>query len=65
MRKIIRELRKEFGPDVIIETTGRNHYRLLLPSGKSVVVSNTPSYPFYLRHVKRDVRRAITSRRPG
>ena len=58
MRKIERELRREF-PEVRIEMTSKQHIRLTLPNGKSVFVSSTPSCQHYMAQVRADVRRAM------
>jgi len=60
MRKLERELRREF-PFARVETTGSNHYRLRLPNGRTVIVSNTPGCREFLRHVRNDVRRKMES----
>jgi hypothetical protein len=56
MRKLLRELKREF-PFATIETTGGNHYRIILPNGRVVIVANTPSCRNYLRSTRADVRR--------
>ena len=42
MRKIVRELHKQF-PGVEIEVTGYKHYRLRFPGGLIITTSGTPS----------------------
>ena len=42
MRKIVRELHKQF-PGVEIEVTGHKHYRLRFPGGLIITTSGTPS----------------------
>jgi hypothetical protein len=59
MRKIERELRREF-PEAEIEITNNSHYRIKLPNGRTVTTSQSPSCPFYLRKVRADVRRAMS-----
>jgi hypothetical protein len=56
-RRIERELRREF-PFAEISVSGSSHYRLRLPNGKLVTTSSTPSCPYWLDNVKRDVKRA-------
>ena len=56
MRKILRELKREF-PFATIETTGGSHYRIRLPNGGAVIVANTPGCRNYLRNARADVRR--------
>lgn len=56
MRKLLRELKREF-PRATIETTGGNHYRITLPNGRAVIVSGTPSDRNTLRLARSDVRR--------
>ena len=56
MRKLLRELKREF-PFATIETTGGSHYRIRLPNGRVVIVANTPSCRHFLRHARADVRR--------
>ena len=63
MRKLLRELRREF-PFATIETTGSNHYRVTLPSGRVVIVASTPSCRKYLRNARADVRRQMRKRSP-
>jgi len=58
MKKIQRELRREF-PGTRIETTRSSHLRLRLPNGATVITSSTPSCPFWLRHVRSDVRKKM------
>ncbi|MBR0695216.1 hypothetical protein [Bradyrhizobium lablabi] len=58
MRKILRELRREF-PDVEMRTTGSNRYRIILPNGRSVIVSNKPGCQSLMRNVRADVRRQM------
>jgi hypothetical protein len=58
MRKLERELKREF-PDTEIEVTSGGHYRLRLPNGGFVVVASTPSCRRYLRNARRDVRRQL------
>jgi hypothetical protein len=58
MKKILRELKREF-PGSRIETTGGNHLRVRLVNGKSVFTSSTPSCPHYLKHIRGDVRRLM------
>jgi hypothetical protein len=58
MRKLLRDLRREF-PFATIETTNGNHYRVTLPNGRVVIVSNTPSCRNTLRIARSDVRRQL------
>jgi hypothetical protein len=58
MRKIQRELTREF-PFAVIEHTGGNHFRLTLPNGRSVFAPATPSDCRSLRNVRAEVRRAL------
>ncbi|MBR0694278.1 hypothetical protein [Bradyrhizobium lablabi] len=57
-RKLERELKRQF-PNATIDVTGGNHYRLRLPSGKSVTFSGTPRSRGALRLVRADVRRQM------
>jgi hypothetical protein len=56
MRKLLRELRREF-PDATIKTTNGNHYRLVLPNGRTVIVSNSPGDSNFMRQAIADARR--------
>jgi hypothetical protein len=56
MRKIVRELRRQF-PDVVVEVSNGSHYRLKLPNGRVVMVSATPSDRRFMQNVRSDVRR--------
>ena len=56
MRKLLRELKREF-PFATIETTGGNHYRITMPNGRVVIVANTPSCRRFLHNARADVRR--------
>jgi hypothetical protein len=58
MRKLLRELRREF-PDAKIATTGGNHYRIALPNGRVVIVSTTPSDQNVMRIARADARRQL------
>jgi hypothetical protein len=53
-----REL-KPLGIEVAKTKSGRGHLRLLLPNGRSLFASATPSCPYALNHVRADVRRAL------
>ena len=64
MRKLQRELRREF-PFAEIETSNGNHFRILLPNGRSVYASSTPSCSSYLHNVRRDVQRQMKPRAAG
>jgi hypothetical protein len=64
MRKLLRELKREF-PFATIETTGGSHYRILLPNGRAVIVANTPGCRNYLRNARADVRRQSKSQPPS
>jgi hypothetical protein len=59
--KLKRQLIQEFPFLVSIETSKGNHLRLRLPNGRSVFVSNTPSYPGFMWDVRNDVRRSLHS----
>lgn len=58
MRKLLRDLRREF-PSATISTTGSNHYRIVLPNGRKVIVSGTPGCQSLMRNVRADVRRQL------
>jgi hypothetical protein len=59
MRKILRELRREF-PRCAIEVTNGNHFRLVLPNGRAVYAPSTPSDNRRgLRNTRAAVRRAL------
>jgi hypothetical protein len=58
MRKIERDLRKEF-PFVKIEVTGGGHYRLCLPNGRVVIIAGTPSDRRFLRNARGEIRRQM------
>lgn len=58
MRKIMRELQREF-PFAKIETTSGSHYRIKLPNGRVVFAAATPSCSFYMKNVRADVRRKM------
>jgi hypothetical protein len=62
MRKLLRELRREF-PFATIELTSGNHYRLTLPNHRTVIVSSTPSCRNTLRVARSHVRRLSKERR--
>jgi hypothetical protein len=38
---------------------GRKHMKMKAPNGRLVVISNTASCPFYLKHVEADLRRVM------
>lgn len=57
MKKIRRELQKQF-PFAVIESTRGGHYRLRLPNGRSVFTAATPSCWRFWRNVRTDVRKA-------
>jgi hypothetical protein len=61
MKKIHRELRKEF-PFAVIEPMRGGHFRILLPNGRFVIAASPPSCPFFLRNVRSDVRRQMGRR---
>jgi hypothetical protein len=61
MRRILRELRREF-PFARIEVTNGGHYRLHLPNGRTVVVASTPSSRFFLHRARADVRKRMESK---
>ena len=63
MRKLLRELRQRF-PGARITVTGSSHYRITLPGGGTVIVSNTPSRKNFLRNAISDARRQ-SKRRSG
>ena len=56
MRKILRELQRTF-PDAQITTTGSGHYAVILPNGRVVIVSGSPSHQNFMRHAIADARR--------
>ena len=59
MKKIKRDLKRAF-PQAKIEKTHNGHYRIKLPNGRTVMASSTPSCPYALNNIKRDVRRTMT-----
>ena len=63
MRKILRELRRTF-PGAMVETTGGNHYRIVLPNGATVIVANTPGCQNFMRNAIADVRRQLRRENP-
>jgi hypothetical protein len=56
MRKLLHELRREF-PLAKITTTGRGHYRVTLPNGRTVITSNTPSCRRAMHNARAEIRR--------
>ncbi len=60
MKKIQRELRREFDFAEITTTNG-GHLRIVLPNGRSVFAAATPSCRRWLRNLHRDVRRAMAA----
>jgi hypothetical protein len=56
MRKIVRELRREF-PGADLEPTGGGHYRLRLPNGRFVIVAASPSSRSFMKYVRATVKR--------
>jgi hypothetical protein len=58
MKKHLRELRREF-PQALVEYTGKQHIRIVLPNGRSVFTSGTPSDVRIVRKVRARVRRAM------
>lgn len=56
MRKIERELRREF-PGAVLEPTGSGHYRLRLPNGRFVIVAASPSSRRFMQNVRATVKR--------
>jgi hypothetical protein len=58
MRKIERELRREF-PGAQIDTTGSNHYRIVLSNGRKLIVSNSPSDRRWESNMRREARRLL------
>jgi hypothetical protein len=58
IRKLERDLKRTF-PFATIETTGSNHYRVVLPNGHVVIVAGTPSCRRFMRNVITDVRRQL------
>ena len=63
MRKLHRELQREFPYAQITKTRG-NHLRLRLPNGQSVFVAATPSCHRYAHNVRRDVKRVLSATKP-
>ena len=63
MRKLLRDLRREF-PFATIETTNGNHYRITLPNGRTVIVAGTPRVRNTLRNARADVRRQMNLSNP-
>jgi hypothetical protein len=61
MTKWRRQLEHELGPDGIVTRTGSGHYKLMLPNGRTVIASSTPSDWRALQHVRADIRRAMRS----
>jgi hypothetical protein len=64
MKKIYRELKREF-PDSKIETANGGHLRICLPNGRKVYAAATPSCPYFMQHVRSDVKRAMRTNRTG
>lgn len=64
MKKIFRELRREF-PFSEIEITNGNHLRLQLPNGRSVFASATPSDRRAMLNTRAEVRRQLKDRDEG
>jgi hypothetical protein len=58
MRKLLRDLRRAV-PQARIEITGKQHIRLVLPNGRSVIVAGTPSCRGTIRIALADVRRQM------
>jgi hypothetical protein len=56
MRKLLRDLKREF-PSTTIESTSGGHYRLRLDNGHSVIVAGTPSDWRFMRNTAASVRR--------
>ena len=63
MRRILRDLKRTF-PGAEIRITGSNHYQIVLPNGRTVVVASTPSSRFFLHRARADVRRLSKFRNP-
>lgn len=53
--KMCRELQKEF-PFVQIEPTNGGHIRIRLPNGRSVFAAMSPSCPFVMRKIRRQIK---------
>ena len=58
MRKILRELKREF-PDAEIRITGSNHYAVTLRNGRVVIVSGSPGDLNFMRYAVSDARRQM------
>lgn len=56
MKKLLRELKRTF-PDAEIRVTGSNHYAVILPNGRVVIVSGSPSHQNFMRNAIADARR--------
>lgn len=59
LRKRIHEIERRAGIAIVAVTRTRaGHLRLMLPCGRFVVASSTPSCPFAIQHIVSDIRRA-------
>ena len=57
--KLRRLLKEEFPFIASVEVCGSGHLRVRLPNNRSVFVSASPSCPFFLHKVRKDVRRSL------
>ena len=60
MRKIEREIRREFS-DASVEFTNGGHIRLRLVNGETVITGSTPSDWRTMRKLRSEVRRAMAA----
>lgn len=58
-RKIERELKREF-PDCKFELTRKSHIRMILPNGRFVITSGSPSDVRAIRNIRTTIRREET-----
>jgi hypothetical protein len=54
-QKFERELRREF-PECKFERTGKSHLKIILPNGRFIITSNTPSDVRVLRNVRKTMK---------
>ena len=60
MRKIERELRREFA-GATVESTNGGHIRLRLENGETVITASTPSDWRTMRNLRAEVKRAMAT----
>ena len=58
----LKHIARECG-GVLINPTGCGHPRILLPNGRTVIVSMSPSNVNFIHAVRRDIRRALQEER--